>query len=111
MEISNVCCIGASHVDCAIMTVDLKFAERCANQVHVVSKSDIILVKKSTLPLRIAQTIKNSLSAPGNGAEVQISPILDFLVKARDYVEFHFFDRVLICGENREGIRIATRKY
>ena len=43
------------------MAADLKYIELCARQIAKVSKSDKIVVEKSTLPVRTASAIKNIL--------------------------------------------------
>jgi len=40
------------------MAADLKYIELCARQIASVSKNNKIVVEKSTLPVRTAETIK-----------------------------------------------------
>src|SRR5690606_8691238 len=44
------------------MASDLKYIELCARQIARVAKSDKIVIEKSTLPVRTAQTIKSILN-------------------------------------------------
>src|SRR5690606_28936519 len=48
------------------MAADLKYIELCARQIARVSKSDKIIVEKSTLPVRTAETLKSILRNTGN---------------------------------------------
>lgn len=48
------------------MAADLKYIELCARQIARVSKSNKIVVEKSTLPVRTAEAIKNILEHTGN---------------------------------------------
>src|SRR5690606_10641797 len=43
------------------MAADLKFIELCARQIAAVAKDDKIVVEKSTLPVRTAETLKSIL--------------------------------------------------
>ena len=54
------------------MAADLKYIELCARQIAEVSKSDKIIVEKSTLPVRTAEAVKNILDNTGNGVQFQI---------------------------------------
>src|SRR5690554_2992712 len=51
------------------MAADLKYIELSARQIAEVSKTDKIIVEKSTLPVRTAETIKNILDNVGNGVK------------------------------------------
>ena len=44
------------------MAADLKYIELCARQIARVSKTDKIVVEKSTLPVRTAEALKNILT-------------------------------------------------
>ena len=56
------------------MAADLKFVELCARQIAKVSKSDKIVIEKSTLPVRTAEKIKEILIKKGNkGIRFEIS--------------------------------------
>ena len=49
------------------MAADLKYVELCARQIAELANEDKIVVEKSTLPVRTAQSIKTILSNNGNG--------------------------------------------
>ena len=48
------------------MAADLKYIELCARQIARVSKSDKIVVEKSTLPVRTAEAVKTILDKTKN---------------------------------------------
>ena len=48
------------------MAADLKYVENCAKNIAQVSKSDKIVVEKSTLPVRTAEKIKEILNLNSN---------------------------------------------
>src|SRR5690606_17034966 len=54
------------------MAADLKYIELCARQIAAVSTSDKIIVEKSTLPVRTAETLKSILHNTGNGVNFHI---------------------------------------
>lgn len=86
------------------MAADLKYIELCARQIASVAKTDKIVVEKSTLPVRTAETIKNILDNTGNGVKFQILSNPEFLAEGTAVQDLLNPDRVLIGGgEDREG--------
>ena len=87
------------------MAADLKYVELCARQIANVAKSDKIVVEKSTLPVRTAETIKTILDKTGSGAKFQILSNPEFLAEGTAIDDLFNADRVLIGGdvESREG--------
>jgi UDP-glucose 6-dehydrogenase len=51
---------------------DLKFVELCARQIARVAKNDKIIVEKSTLPVRTAETLQTILDSTGNGVKFEV---------------------------------------
>ena len=49
------------------MAADLRYVELCARKIADVSKTDKIVVEKSTLPVRTSEAIKNILDETGSG--------------------------------------------
>ena len=49
------------------MAADLKYVELCARQIAEISEEDKIVVEKSTLPVRTAQSIKTILTSNNKG--------------------------------------------
>ncbi|MEO0042443.1 MAG: hypothetical protein RL329_1891, partial [Bacteroidota bacterium] len=54
------------------MASDLKYIELCARQIAKSAKTDKIVVEKSTLPVKTAETVKSILVNTGNGVKFQI---------------------------------------
>ncbi len=86
------------------MASDLKYVELCARQIAKVAKSDKIIVEKSTLPVRTADTIKKILENTGNGLKFQILSNPEFLAEGTAIEDLMNPDRILIGGmKNKEG--------
>ena len=81
------------------MAADLKYVELCARQIAKVSTNDKIVVEKSTLPVRTAETIKNILKNTGNGINFQVLSNPEFLAEGTAIQDLHHPDRVLIGGD------------
>lgn len=87
------------------MAADLKYIELCARQIARVSKSDKIIVEKSTLPVRTAEALRSILDNTGNGVKFQILSNPEFLAEGTAIQDLHNADRVLIGGmQTPEGI-------
>lgn len=84
------------------MASDLKYIELCARQIARVAKSDKIVIEKSTLPVRTAQTIKSILNHTGNGVQYQILSNPEFLAEGTAVRDLENPDRVLIGGDSDE---------
>ncbi len=82
------------------MAADLKYIELCARQIARVSKTNKIVVEKSTLPVRTAEAIKNILDNTGNGVKFQILSNPEFLAEGTAVEDLLVPDRVLIGGDN-----------
>lgn len=78
---------------------DLKYIELCARQIASVSKTNKIVVEKSTLPVRTAEAIKSILDNTGNGAKFQVLSNPEFLAEGTAVTDLLQPDRVLIGGE------------
>lgn len=81
------------------LAADLKYIELCARQIARVSKTDKIVVEKSTLPVRTAEAIKSILQNTGNGVKYQILSNPEFLAEGTAVEDLFQPDRVLIGGE------------
>lgn len=81
---------------------DLKYIELCARQIARVSKSNKIVVEKSTLPVRTAEAIKNILDNTGNGVRFQILSNPEFLAEGTAVQDLLNPDRILIGGDTTE---------
>ena len=98
------------------MAADLKYVELCARQIAEVATEDKIVVEKSTLPVRTAQSIRTILDASrgdaGRDAMPGVSPRFsvlsnpEFLAEGTAVTDLHNPDRVLIGGnEDEDGQR------
>ena len=81
------------------LAADLKYIELCARQIARVSKTDKIVVEKSTLPVRTAEAIKSILHNTGNGVKYQILSNPEFLAEGTAVDDLFNPDRVLIGGD------------
>lgn len=98
------------------MAADLKWIELCARQIAAVSKTDKIVVEKSTLPVRTAATLKDILDSTGNGVKYQILSNPEFLAEGTAIEDLRNPDRVLIGGdvdtpEGREAMDALVNIY
>ncbi|RKS50606.1 UDPglucose 6-dehydrogenase [Gillisia mitskevichiae] len=98
------------------MAADLKFIELCARQIARVSKTDKIVVEKSTLPVRTAEALKNILENTGNGVNFQILSNPEFLAEGTAVEDLLAPDRVLIGGDidtekGREAVNALVSVY
>jgi len=80
------------------MAADLKFVELCARQIAEVSTTDKIIVEKSTLPVRTAETIRTIVENTGKGVNFQILSNPEFLAEGTAIEDLLHPDRVLIGG-------------
>lgn len=82
------------------MAAELKYIELCARQIARVSSTDKIIVEKSTLPVRTAETLKSILENTGNGFKFQILSNPEFLAEGTAIQDLFSPDRILIGGDN-----------
>jgi len=91
---------------CKGSAADLKFVELCARQIAKVATTDKIVVEKSTLPVRTAESIRAILSETGNGVNFQVLSNPEFLAEGTAINDLNDPDRVLIGGEQTpEGLK------
>ena len=81
------------------MAADLRYVELCARKIAEVSKSNKIVVEKSTLPVKTAAAIKNILDETGSGVRFDILSNPEFLAEGTAMRDLEIPDRVLIGGE------------
>src|SRR5690554_3360556 len=74
-----------------------------------VCSSDLIVVEKSTLPVRTAQAIKDILDNTGNGVNFQILSNPEFLAEGTAVQDLLKPDRVLIGGEESAEGKVAMQ--
>ena len=86
------------------MAADLKYVELCARQIARIAKTDKIIVEKSTLPVRTAETLQIILDSTGNGVKFDVLSNPEFLAEGTAVKDLFNSDRVLIGGrETEEG--------
>jgi UDPglucose 6-dehydrogenase len=86
---------------------DLKYIELAARTIGRVSTSDKIVVEKSTLPVRTAQTLRSILENTGNGVKFEILSNPEFLAEGTAIDDLVNADRVLIGGDNTPSGKAA----
>ena len=97
---------------------DLSYVEASTRQIAKFAKTNIIIVEKSTLPVRTADTIKkileNSDVKNNNSEPKKIFDILsnpEFLSEGNAINDLEIPDRVLIGGENKKAITALKNIY
>ena len=88
---------------------DLKHIERCARQIARVAESDKIIVEKSTLPVRTAESIRKILKAAKKDVSFQVLSNPEFLAEGSAVQNLLKPDRILIGGENTPSGRAAIQ--
>lgn len=91
------------------MAADLKYVELCARQIARVATSDKIVVEKSTLPVRTAQSIRTILDAENKGLKFQVLSNPEFLAEGTAVKDLRNPDRVLIGGGQDEAGKAAVK--
>jgi UDPglucose 6-dehydrogenase len=89
---------------------DLKFVELCARQIAEHAENDKIVVEKSTLPVRTAQSIKKILASTSHGHNFQVLSNPEFLAEGTAIDDLMEPDRVLIGGDEHEAGQAAMEE-
>ena len=98
--------VGSGHAS------DLRWIEKCARQVAFASSGHTIVVEKSTLPVRTAQTIKTILSSSSNkNKSFSVISNPEFLAEGSAIKDLQNPDRVLIGGEDPVSIEQVADIY
>jgi UDPglucose 6-dehydrogenase len=84
------------------MAADLRYVEACARDIAKYSKSDKIVIEKSTLPVRTAKKIKEILEENSNGIHFEILSNPEFLAEGTAIQDLFKSDRVLIGGDETD---------
>ena len=100
------------------MAVNLQYIELCSRQIAKFAKGHTIIVEKSTLPVRTAQTIKTILNAEvkslSKNNDLKSFSILsnpEFLSEGSAINDLEEPDRVLIGGEDNDAIQKLVEIY
>ena len=92
------------------MAADLSNIKKCSELIAKVSKTDKIIVEKSTAPVGTAQEIKNVLKSFNTKNKFEIISNPEFLAEGTAINDLTNPDRVLIGGENTVEGEIAINK-
>ena len=87
---------------------DLSFVEKCASHIAKVSKTDKIVVEKSTLPVRTAEKIKKVLFENNNKVKFEVISNPEFLAEGTAIQDLFKSDRVLIGGDPSDSGKNAV---
>ena len=91
------------------MAADLSYVEACAKDIAKYSKSDKIIIEKSTLPVRTAERIKEVLEENTSDIHFEILSNPEFLAEGTAIQDLFKSDRVLIGGDQTESGQKAIK--
>ncbi len=91
------------------MAADLKYVELCARQIAETANEDKIIVEKSTLPVRTAQSIKRIIEAYDTPWQFRVLSNPEFLAEGTAISDLLHADRVLIGSEEDEAGRESAQ--
>ncbi len=91
------------------MSADLRFIEACARDIAKYSKSDKIVIEKSTVPVRTAEKIKEILTSENKNVHFEILSNPEFLAEGTAIEDLSKSDRVLIGGEETKSGKKAIK--
>jgi UDPglucose 6-dehydrogenase len=89
---------------------DLRFIESVARTIAECATTSKIIVEKSTIPVKTAETIKDILAANGKGLSFPVLSNPEFLAEGTAIVDLQNPDRVLIGGERTPEGAAAVSK-
>ena len=96
---------------------DLKYVEASSREISKYAEGFTIVVEKSTLPVKTAQTIKDILDSSTSSATLQDKKSFavlsnpEFLAEGTAIDDLNNPDRVLIGGDNKEAIESLVNIY
>ncbi|MCP9849577.1 nucleotide sugar dehydrogenase [Cyanobium sp. Morenito 9A2] len=90
---------------------DLRWIETSARQVAANASGHTIVVEKSTLPVRTAETVKTILAAGPAGKSFAVLSNPEFLAEGTAITDLENPDRVLIGGEDASAIEALASIY
>ena len=82
---------------------DLRFIESVARTIAEHANGPKIIVEKSTIPVKTAETIKDILAANTHGHQFEVLSNPEFLAEGTAVADLELPDRVLIGGERTPG--------
>jgi UDPglucose 6-dehydrogenase len=78
---------------------DMQFLELCARRIAEVAEGHKVVVEKSTVPVRTAETVRTILDTRTEGASFQVLSNPEFMAEGSAIRDLEDPDRVLIGGE------------
>jgi len=90
---------------------NLEFVEKCARTIAEYSDSDKVIVEKSTLPVRTAESVKRILSSSCSGIKFDVLSNPEFLAEGTAVEDLRNPDRILIGGDNTGAIEKLADVY
>ena len=91
---------------------NLEYVEKCARQIARCCKSGHrIVVEKSTIPVRTAETVKRILAESNGDATFEVLSNPEFLAEGTAVEDLLSPDRVLVGGESQEAIETLASVY
>jgi UDPglucose 6-dehydrogenase len=90
---------------------DLSYVEACTRYIAEHATGHTIVIEKSTMPVRAADTIKRILSASPHGGTFDVLSNPEFLAEGTAIRDLEKPDRVLIGGEATEAIEALAEVY
>ena len=91
------------------MAADLRYVEACARDIAKYSKSNKIVIEKSTLPVRTAEKIKEILEQNSTDIHFEILSNPEFLAEGTAIEDLFKSDRVLIGGDETDSSQKAVQ--
>jgi UDPglucose 6-dehydrogenase len=91
------------------MAADLRYIVACAKDIAKYSKSDKIVIEKSTLPVRTAEKIKEILEENSTDIHFEILSNPEFLAEGTAIQDLFKSDRVLIGGDETKSGQKAVQ--
>jgi UDPglucose 6-dehydrogenase len=89
--------------------VDLQFIEKIARRIKENARSNKIVVEKSTLPVRAAETLAKILHSGSNSVDFEILSNPEFMAEGTGIHDMEFPDRILI-GSRETPSGLAARQ-
>ena len=90
---------------------DLIHVESCAQLIAQHAKGHTLVIEKSTMPVRAAETIKQILNTRAQGTTFDVLSNPEFLAEGTAIHDLEKPDRVLIGGENPAAIEALAQIY
>ena len=90
---------------------DLTWIEACARQVSEAAKGHTIVVEKSTIPVRTAETVKKILATNKKESTFSVLSNPEFLAEGTAINDLQKPDRILIGGEDHLAIELLSEIY